>query len=526
MSKNDPRISSIFFGGEFRGLTDLADKLNEETSKAAAASLPSSRQPSGNVFDIPIDDINQIFFKPNGHLHFVTQPSGSVPLNIIYGNLSRPPSLSEAGQTGLKRAQAVLSGVEGGAPASVLPASDGGFAEEPRPAETSGFMTGLGRRVEAGQTGLKRAYGSSDQLGGSNINQVGGSTYELPIKSELYVKAATAFKPVTPENNPVFYKKLEKEIRNKTINLVPITETKHENEDQPPSHDTMSPAEQSADNPEVIKNLLRNLKVSPVEVEAVIKNYEELVMMCQRKTALELIKPMLKPKKDEIVPSDKELLTMLGWNGSENGLLYDDINKIIQGSIVFVQGLFSFFCFDNGEFSVGIGRHCGKNYACMLNWVIIVAFRLRARDPVTYTDAAIIELIKNMHYALYGFLLKGSIDVNFIRKTDGNAGFYIEGAKTSMKKGIFYDVTLKVLVDGIKGEVVKIPEPDDTLTTYFPKRKNATTVKNGGIGRKSSNKLTRKHHLPKIHNVAHTIKPRHNSTGVNTKKTRRKHHGE
>jgi hypothetical protein len=240
--------------------------------------------------------------------------------------------------------------------------------------------------------------------------------------------------------------------------------------------------------------------------------------MCDRKTALELIRPLLKLEQDEIVPSDKELLTTLGWNGSENVLLYD-INKIRQGVRVFVQGLFSFFCFNNGDFSVAFSRHCGRNYVCMLNWVIIVAFRLRARDPVTYTDAAIIELIKNMRYALYGFLQTGSIIDNFTRKTDGNANFYIDGTKKAMTGGIFYDGTLKVLVDGIKGEVGKIPEPEDTFTTYLPKKK---TVKIGGvIGRKSSNKLTRKHHKHNIRNVAHTIKLAKNSAGVNTKKTRR-----
>ena len=158
----------------------------------------------------------------------------------------------------------------------------------------------------------------------------------------------------------------------------------------------------------------------------------------------------------------------------------------------------------------------------MLNWVLIVAFRLRIRDPAKYTDAAIIELIKRMHYTLYGFLLKGSIATNFIRKTDGNADFYIEGAKTAMNSGIFYDVTLNGLVGAIKVEVGKIPEPNDTLSTYFPRKLSGqTTVKSGsGGGGHKSIKLTRKRHHRKIHKIAHTIKVTKNPT-TNTKKTRR-----
>jgi hypothetical protein len=127
-----------------------------------------------------------------------------------------------------------------------------------------------------------------------------------------------------------------------------------------------------------------------------------------------------------------------------------------------------------------------------------------------------------MHYTLYGFLVSGSIVDNFTRRTDGNADFYIEGAKKAMKNGIFYDVTLNDLVGAIKVEVGKIPEPKDTLSTYFPRKSlSQTTVKSGvgGSGHKSI-KLTRKRHHHKIHKIAHTIKVTKNPT-TNTKKTRR-----
>ena len=361
--------------------------------------------------------------------------------------------------------------------------------------------------------------------GGSKSDEVGEENpkYELPPGSELYVSAVTALYPISSEKfheeNPYFYKQVKAGIIDGSI--IPVSKTENKDQEdtssQEPSDD-LSPAHHSADTPEVIKNLIMNLKVNPAKTAAIIKEYEELVMMCQRKTALELIKPLLKPllksEKDEILPSDRDILTMLGWNGSENELLYD--------KIVFVNGLFSFFCFDKGKFASAVFAHCGKNYACMLNWVLIVAFRLRIRDPAKYTDAVIIELIKNMHYTLYGFLLKGSIATNFIRKTDGNADFYIRGAKDAMKSKIFSDVTLGSLVDAIKGEVQKIPEPADTLSTYFPRKSSGqTTVKSGGGGGgHKSIKLTRKRHHRKIHKIAHTIKVAKNPT-TNTKKTRR-----
>jgi hypothetical protein len=364
--------------------------------------------------------------------------------------------------------------------------------------------------------------------GGSKIKQIGGkSEYELPITkyeltpgSDLFVRAVTGLHPISsPEfrkENPDFDKQVTAGFIDGSIEPVPKTE--NEDASSQETSDDLSPAAQSADNPEIIKNLIMNLKVNPVIKASIINKYEELVMMCQRKTALELIKPLLKPEKDEIVPSDREILTTLGWNGSENELLYDK-------NVSVNDGLFSFFCFDKGKIASAFSDHCGKNYACMLNWVLIAAFRLRIRDPAKYTDAAIIKLIKNMHDSLYGFLVSGSIADNFTRRTDGNADFYIEGAKKAMKDGIFYDVTLGGLVGAIKVEVGKIPEPKDTLSTYFPRKSpSQTTVKSGGIGGSGgghkSIKLTRKRHHHKIHKIAHTIKVTKNPT-TNTKKTRR-----
>lgn len=61
-------------------------------------------------------------------------------------------------------------------------------------------------------------------VGGSKTTQVGGrDAYPLPINSKLYVDAVTQVNPLTPENNPEFYKKLEKAILDETIQPEPVT---------------------------------------------------------------------------------------------------------------------------------------------------------------------------------------------------------------------------------------------------------------------------------------------------------------
>jgi hypothetical protein len=155
----------------------------------------------------------------------------------------------------------------------------------------------------------------------------------------------------------------------------------------------------------------------------------------------------------------------------------------------------------------------------MLNWVIIVAFRLKMRDPDIYTDALIIKLIENMHHALW---LKDTNVDNFTKNTGDNAGVYVTDSKTSMNNGIFNYGDLKVLVEGIKSEVQKIPEPSSSGGSY-----HNTTHKLSHKNVNGGNKVTtRKHHHrhPTIHNVGHTVKVAHKPTDVNTIKTRRNHH--
>lgn len=381
--------------------------------------------------------------------------------------------------------------------------------------------------TQSGELNRQPVSGAAMWVGGSKTNQVGGrgEAYTLPPDSYLYPQVVTRFEPLTPENNPGFYEELKEAILNKTIQPVLAT-TDTENESA--SRVALSPAAQSVMNPNVIKNLIMNLDATTEDARTgIIKKYEDLVMMCDKTTALKLIKPMLNLKEGEKAPSDEKLLTMLGWNGTVNELLYD-INKGRKGGLVFA-GLFSFFCFYNGNFSVGFSRYCGRNYVCMLNWVIIAAFRLKIRDPAKYTDALIIELIEKMHHALFGFLLEKSTVDNFTKNTVGNTGFYVIGSKTSMKDDIFDYGNLKVLVEGIKSEVQKIPEPsssDGGLYQHNTTHKPPThkTVKRRG--HKGGNKVTtHKHHRhPTLHNVAHTVKVAQKPTDVNIIKTRRNHH--
>jgi hypothetical protein len=240
--------------------------------------------------------------------------------------------------------------------------------------------------------------------------------------------------------------------------------------------------------------------------------------MCDKTTAVVLIKKLLLSKSISINNlTDERILEILGWNKNTNELLYRNNG----------QGLFSFFCFDDKRnFSPAFSHHCEKNYVCMLNWVLILAFRLRIREPIKYTDAAIKELIKNMNHALYGFFKTESMAKNFTR-LDGNPNFYTEMSKKNMNTDIFNDVTLTPLVTGIKAQVPQIPDTKNaSLSSYFPKkttidpRIRKTTVKlGGGILRGNSKNSTRKlHRYDHVRPMAHTIKITHKSNS-NTKKT-------
>jgi uncharacterized protein (TIGR02452 family) len=357
--------------------------------------------------------------------------------------------------------------------------------------------------------------------------QIGGADeYELPPGSHLYNKLVTSFYPISSvefkTKNPKFDQQVEAGIIDGTI--PPLTK-REENEEQPPEDeepsDNLTPAEQSANNPEVIKNLIRSLNV-PSKAKT-IERYEQLVKMCDKTTALELIKQLLLSKSihgkkpiDERMPTDERILEILGWNKNTNKLLYRNNG----------QGLFSLFCFDSGSFSQAFSSHCGENYVCMLNWVLILAFRLRIRDPATYTDVLIEELINNMHNALYGFVTPVSMADNFTR-LDADPKFYTDMSKKIMIGKVMFDSTLKPLRRGIKAQVREIPVTKNPKTpTLDPEVQNNTlrnnntrrTVKIGGLRANSKNSTRKLHRHDRVRPMSHTIKITHKSNS-NSKKT-------
>jgi hypothetical protein len=371
-----------------------------------------------------------------------------------------------------------------------------------------------------------RSYSSHGAMTSRKMKpQIGGADaeYELPPGSDLYNKIVTSFYPISSPEFKKAYPGFYSQVKAGIIDGIILPVTKRENEEQPPEvekpSDNLSPAEQSANNPEVIKNLIRSLdpKIVPDKAKT-NERYEQLVKMCDKTTAVVLIKQLLLSKTIPIEKlTDERILEILGWNKNTNELLYRHNG----------QGLFSFFCFDDKRnFSPAFSHHCEKNYVCMLNWVLILAFRLRIREPNTYTDAAIEELIKNMHKALYGFVTPESMAKNFTR-LDADPNFYTEMSKKNMNTDIFNDVTLTPLVTGIKAQVPQIPDTKNaSLSSYFPKKKTIdprvrqTTVRLGGGGlRADSKNSTRKlHRHGRVRPMSHTIKITHKSNS-NTKKT-------
>ena len=350
-------------------------------------------------------------------------------------------------------------------------------------------------------------------------SQIGGgeTEYELPPGSHLYNKLVTSVNAITSLEFKNEYPDFDPQVKAGIIDGTIPPLTKRENEEQPQhedeeTSDNLSPAEQSANNPEVIKNLISSLNI-PSKAKTT-KQYEELVKMCDKTTAVELIKQLLLSKSIRgKKPTDERILEILGWNKNTNKLLYRHNG----------QGMFSLFCFDSGSFSPAFSSHCGENYVCMLNWVLILAFRLRIRDPAKYTDAAIEELINNMHDALYGLFETGSMADNFTRP-DGNSNFYTEMSKKIMISKVMFDQTLKQLRRGIKAQVKQIPETKNPKTTTLDPEdqnntlRNKTLRANGGRLRGNSKNPTRKlHRHDRVRPMSHTIKITHKSNSNNKK---------
>ena len=286
------------------------------------------------------------------------------------------------------------------------------------------------------------------------------------------------------------------------------------------SDESMPEAYRTAKEPAVIRNMLSGITQTP---DKLIKEYDQIVEMCQAETALALIKSQLKSKNialseepQKAKAEDRQILQALGWNNNENRLLYDT-NLVRKTAIPTANGLFSKFCYHKGKFAVFMSRHCQKDYSCMLNWIIINAFRLVKNEPTKYSDKQIVELITNIHKTIFGDIFAGSGDfVGRFVSNDKNTTFYAESVKKLLSSDILNDTTLGPLVFGIKEEIQKLPEP------AIDSRVRRTTVKLGVGGMR--NIVTRKHRDFRVEDTEkHTVKNtrKHKIYTISLNKTRR-----
>lgn len=220
-------------------------------------------------------------------------------------------------------------------------------------------------------------------------------------------------------------------------------------------------------------------------IEKLIEKYDQMVELCRPKTAVALIKKQLLSKKiafpqtppSAVAAIDKQILEALGWDKGENRILYN-AKLELKTKTPTVSGLFSTFCFHERKFARFMFQRCQTDYICILNWTIILAFRLVKKEPEKYTDENIVELIQNLHKTLFGDIFAGSsYFVSLFVSESKNTTFYADKVKDMMSSQIFDDVTLQPLVLGIKREIQAISE-----TTAIDLRVRNTSVQlRGGM---------------------------------------------
>jgi len=169
-----------------------------------------------------------------------------------------------------------------------------------------------------------------------------------------------------------------------------------------------------------------------------------------------------------------------------------------------------------------MSRHCQSDYICMLNWVIIIAFRLVRDEPGKYSNEKIVKLIENIHKTLVGEIFHGSGDLanRTFLSDDIDPLWYSKKVKELMMNKIFDDFALRDIVSGIKEELQKLPEPQIGMMTEVtntdvksqkitPNSKiRKTTVDLGRSKRdKRGGNITRKHHHDRVEETTkHTRK--------------------
>jgi hypothetical protein len=344
-------------------------------------------------------------------------------------------------------------------------------------------------------------------VGGADLPD--GKTYKVLPNSKLYMYIISSL--VDIKKIPNLNKILQEEIAaGRVIEVTPEMSVIQEL-NEPKTN--LSLAEDAAEDSQIIANMIKQFDD---ENGSLLEEYTTLAKMCSLKTAPSVIKEwILKNQKsaNKNVPSDSSLLSMLGWTGDENLLLY---NKGRPS-----QGLFSAFCVDINDKTVSnfFEVNCGsKKYMCMLDWLIIIALHLWYSNKDNYAINTVKTLIRNFHFVLFGFLKDVATDFTLT-----NPDYYKTEFTRLRDSRIFFNPTLlQALIPGIHRVIRDHSSGKTELSTFYPKIRK-TTIRLGGSNHKSD-KLTRKRrHQDKIHNFSHTIKVAQKSS-INTKKTRRNPH--
>jgi len=368
---------------------------------------------------------------------------------------------------------------------------------------------GQGQSGKAAEEAIVGGSHHGGRANGSTGIQKGGR-YRIPPDSEIYLRFA-----IEVGHKPDELKEQHPEIYEKVIEGIESGEIKPSEDDDKqiePSDNSKSEAYRTALDSNVVRNMLRGLATT---TDKLIKEYDQLVAMCRPETAVALIKAQLElkniamPKEplSKVKATNNRIREVLGWSNSKNTLLYD-VNLVRKTATPTANGLFSKFCYHKGKFSVFMSRGCPGDYSCMLNWIIIFAFRLLTHQPDTFTGENIVELIQNLHKTIFVDIFRGSADfVGRFVSDEKNTTFYVDRVNKVMSEQIFDDVTLAPLVLGIKEEIQKMPEP------AIDGRVGKTTVRLGGGMRDI---VTRKRHVEK-----NTRTRKHKIVTISLNRTRR-----
>jgi predicted CopG family antitoxin len=262
--------------------------------------------------------------------------------------------------------------------------------------------------------------------------------------------------------------------------------------------------------------------------------YNKLKRLFNKVTAPDVIREILVRKgldqKTLGKITDTKILEVLGWHFSENRLLYD-VTKIPNRGIS--SGLFSLFNYSQGKLSNFLSiEKCGKDYVCMLNWLLLVGFHLNYEDNTKYPYEEIHKLIINIHNSFLGFLeLEHSTLLDSF--VNGNTGLYKTRVAAILKSRVFASTTenYQKMLEGIKGEL------QDNLTEQHPPHvqtqhpPHVQRLIHGGRNKYNTRRLLPREHRPNNNNHNqnhhHTIKKhskkKHSKIDIISKQTTRKH---